>query len=195
MNLFITNIFITVHCGETKIDSNLSKNEIISKHDSFINAVFKLRANRLGHPLNISNPFIHTIKSNKITLELCPSSNCQTNYFSQTPWIDKSEKIVEYPLLKYLNLGLKVCVNTDDPAISKTDWTNELFIASALCSKPLSIEQIIKLVYNGVRRALLLDNEKEELEKVFNKEIMDLVNYYTNEFIKEKIKQDEIKDF
>ncbi len=188
-DLFETNIFITIHCGETRIDRTLSQIKIISKHDSFIDAVMELGADRLGHALNISGPFFHKIKRKNITLELCPSSNCQTNFFSQTPWIDKSEKIKEYPLLKYLNLGLNVCVNTDDPAISKTDWTRELFIASALCSKPLSIEQVIKLVYNGIRGAFLLDNEKEELEKVFNKEIMDLVNYYTNEFIKEKNKK------
>lgn len=193
-DLFKTKIFITIHCGETGIDRTLSKIKIISKHDSFINAVMDLGAERLGHALNISGSFIHKLKIRKTTLELCPSSNCQTNYFSQTPWIDKSEKVVEYPLLKYLNWGLKVTVNTDDPAISKTDWTNELFIASALCSKPLSIEQIIRLVYNGVRGAFLLGNEKEELERVFNREIMDLLNYYTNEFIKEKIRQDEIKD-
>lgn len=193
-NLANTKIFITIHCGETRIDRNLSKNKIISKHNSFINAVMKLGADRLGHALNIKGPFIHKLKSKNITLELCPSSNCQTNYFSRTPWIDKSEIVIEYPLLKYLKWGLKVSVNTDDPAISKTDWTNELFIASALCSNPLSIEQIIGFIYTGLRGAFLLENEKKELESVFNRDILDLLNYYTNEFIKEKIKQGEIKD-
>ncbi len=159
-NLVRTKIFITIHCGETKIDRRLSKNKLILKHDSFINAVMVLGADRLGHALNISGSFIHKMKRRKITIELCPSSNCQTNYFSQTPWIEKSEIVGEYPLLKYLEWGLRVSVNTDNPAISKTDWTNELFIASALCSKPLLIKQIIRLVYNGVRGAFLLYDEK-----------------------------------
>jgi len=177
-SLFSKKIFITIHSGETDIKENPFKPRLIIP---FIDAVIQLGADRLGHALNISEQFFHKIKRKNITIELCPSSNCQISTFLKVPWVEynenekNQENLKNYPLEKYLKHNLIVTVNTDDPGISKTNWTKELFLASALSNNPLEISDIIRLIYNGLESSFLLDFEKQHLIRIFDKEIKDLL--------------------
>ena len=78
-----------------------------------------------------------------------------------------------YPLKSYLDKGLKVLVNTDNPGISRTDATKELMRAARLTPGGLSRMDILNLIKNGfrasfagydLRRKLLLAAEKRILE-------------------------------
>jgi len=181
-------IYITIHCGETKSALNLSKKEIELWNKSVSDAIHILNARRLGHALNINDlTLLKSLAKFNTTIELCPSSNCQISHFSRTPWIfsknnqDKlryinKNEFIEYPLRKYLNENLKVCINTDDPGISKTDWTREIFIASELCEDNLSIEQIIELIYNGIEGSFLSVPDQKKLKYLFSEEIGNLLN-------------------
>jgi len=78
-----------------------------------------------------------------------------------------------YPLKNYLDQGLKVLVNTDNPGISRTNATHELLRAARMTPGGLSRMDILSLVRNGfrasfagydLRRKLLLSAEKQVLD-------------------------------
>jgi len=183
ISLFSKKIFISIHCGETQIYKSSMIGGKKKKFNVFINSLIQLGADRLGHALDIPEQLFHKIKRKNITIELCPSSNCHTGLFLKTPWLvldkfkdDITVKSLEvnqlkYPLSKYLNSDLNVTINTDDPAFSKTDWTKELFLASELSIHQLDLIKIIKLIYNGLKGAFILESEKKKLELRFNQEI------------------------
>lgn len=160
--LFEQCLHITVHAGETR------------SAESIWQAVYTLNAERIGHGLNlIDNPkLLRHFLDRGISVEMCPSSNFQIigykdNYFSET--LQKKA----YPLKEYLDQGLKVLVNTDNPGISRTDATRELLRAARLTPGGLSRMNILSLIRNGfrasfagydLRRKLLLAAEKQVLE-------------------------------
>lgn len=175
-------IFITIHCGETNPPSDLSKREIESWNNMILDIIHYLNPDRLGHALNVNDStMLNKIAKSKITIELCPSSNCQISKFKRTPWIFETNdnknldlwnsNFREYPLKKYLKNNLKISINTDNPGISKTDWTNEIFVASELHENNLSIEEIIELIYNALESSFFPKKLQEELKSHLNEEI------------------------
>lgn len=160
--LFEQCLHITVHAGETR------------SAESIWQAVYTLNAERIGHGLKLEeNPkLLRHFLDRGISVEMCPSSNFQIigfkdNYFPEL----LCEKT--YPLKHYLDQGLKVLVNTDNPGISRTDATRELLCAARLTPGGLSRMNILSLVRNGfrasfagydLRRKLLLAAEKQVLE-------------------------------
>lgn len=179
--LFEKGFYITIHCGETKPKPNLNKQEREIWNKTILDSIQILGANRIGHGLNISENSYERIKRANITIEMCPSSNCQVSSYFQTPWAlnnSKKHEFMNYPLRKYLDNGLKVCINTDDPAISKTNWTNELIVASELYKDYMSLEKIIKLIYNGIEGSFLSQREQDKLKKIFDDEILMVLGKY-----------------
>lgn len=172
-------IRITVHCGETQPNYKLSPEDIEAWNESVIDATSLLLADRIGHGLNISKNLFSKLKD-KIAIELCPSSNCQISQFKNIPWCDSEDNmdLRFYPLENYFKNGLRVTINTDNPAISKTDWTREIFLASELCSNHLTIKQICDLIYISVQSAFLEKDELEYLEDHFNDEIKTVLEHY-----------------
>ena len=181
-------IYTTIHCGETKPNSNLSMKEIEKWNKSVRDTIGTLNPSRLGHALNVHDSvLVKRLAKFKTLIELCPSSNCQISHYRRTPWVfanknrDKLKYINEkefsdYPLRKYLNNKLKICINTDNPAISKTDWTNEIFMASELFENNLTIEQIFELIYIGVEGSFLSVDDQDDLKNLFNEEIKNILN-------------------
>lgn len=157
--IFTSEIYITVHCGETKLNNHKSSKSQWIKN--VYDMVLQLQADRLGHALNISDLYLQKLKRKNITIELCPSSNCQISAFSRTPWIESTKETLTYPIKKYFDFGLNITINTDDPAISKTNWTKELFLASELYPNNLSIEDIFKIIHNGVMGSFLTQKNQK----------------------------------
>ena len=73
---------------------------------------------------------------------MCPSSNFQIVGFRDN-YLPESSSAANYPLKNYLEQGLKVTINTDNPGISRTDFTNELHRASRLTPGGLSAWEIL----------------------------------------------------
>lgn len=98
-------LHLTIHAGENEPVSNIWE------------AVYELNTDRIGHGLTLVDnmELLERIKDRKIVIELCPSSNLQICDYSQKA----------YPLKQYLQAGLKVTLNTDNPGISRTDITSE----------------------------------------------------------------------
>lgn len=102
-------LHITVHSGEADVPGS----------PEFVrDAVEELGAERIGHGVQIyqSPEMIEFIRSRKIPLELCPTSNWLTNAVSS---LDR------HPFRLLMNYGVPVTINSDDPGVFGIDLTNE----------------------------------------------------------------------
>ncbi|MBQ6555833.1 MAG: adenosine deaminase [Firmicutes bacterium] len=75
-------------------------------------------AARIGHGVRSfeDEKVLEMLKEKNIPLEMCPTSNRQTHAV---------EDMSKYPLKDYLKRGIKVTINTDDPAIERTTLADE----------------------------------------------------------------------
>ncbi|MBW1800290.1 MAG: hypothetical protein JRJ85_06120 [Deltaproteobacteria bacterium] len=76
---------------------------------------------------------------------------------------------------EYLDEGLRVTVNTDNPGISRTDPTRELHRAARLTQGGLSLWDILILVRNGFKAAFAETPERNRLIREAEKGILDLI--------------------
>lgn len=145
---------ITIHAGETEAVENIWQ------------AVYYLSADRIGHGLCLSdNPeLLNRFVDKHIGVELCPTSNLQVvgNFFGG------------YPLLRYMDAGLNVTINTDDMGISGTNETNEFFKASALVDG-LTLWDCLVLIRNSLNVSFADALTKERLMKSFEQQIVKII--------------------
>lgn len=96
---------MTIHAGEAG-----------SAED--IKVAIEMGARRIGHGVRAyeDENVMRLIKDKGIYLEMCPTSNYYTKAVPD---------MREYPLLKFLNMGIKVTVNTDDMAIVRMNLSKE----------------------------------------------------------------------
>lgn len=143
--LFLTakkdNIPFTIHAGEAAGDES-------------VKAAIEFGAKRIGHGVRISRQTAELIKNKDIALEMCPTSNVLTKAVP---------KIEQHPVLDFLNMGLKVTVNTDDPAIENTTIKKEF---ESLLPLGLSDGDAEKLYYNAADSAFTTHGMKEHLKSL-----------------------------
>ncbi|MBI5018190.1 MAG: hypothetical protein HZB55_22220 [Deltaproteobacteria bacterium] len=151
MPLFEKCLKITVHAGETEPVERVWE------------AVYHLNADRVGHGLQLAlHPdLLAHFRDRGTAVELCPSSNDQVVGF----WDVRrgGDQGAAYPVRRYLEEGVRACVCTDNPGISRTDWTGELYKAAAMVRGGLSRWEILILVRNGFEAAFLPLPEGGEL--------------------------------
>lgn len=154
---------LTIHAGEGEHVANIWQ------------AVYHLNADRIGHGLTLCDDpkLMRRFLDRRIAVELCPSSNNQIVGFHNEHLPHSPER--PYPLRDYLEKGLRVTVNTDDPGISRTNLTQEYYKAAAMTPGGLSKWQILQIVRNGfrasfapfdLRKKLLLEVEKRILDNL-----------------------------
>ncbi|PID26395.1 MAG: hypothetical protein CR982_10550 [Candidatus Cloacimonadota bacterium] len=156
-------IKITTHAGETV------------EVESIWEAVYHLNAERIGHGLKLEQDkkLLHHILDRKIAIELCPSSNYQIVGYKD--FIEnRKDKI--YPLTHYFNEGLKITINTDNPGISRTNFTKEFLKASQMVEGGISLWDIFTFVRNGVKASFLDYDNRRELLRDIEKEIVDIID-------------------
>lgn len=146
---------ITIHAGETEDVTSIWE------------AVYHLSADRIGHGLKLkdSEQLLDRFVDKKIGVEMCPSSNDQIVGF----------EVGEYPLLYYIQKGLRVTVNTDNCGISRTSLTNEYIKAAELCPG-LTLWDCLVLIRNALCIAFCDQKSKDMLMHSFEDEILDLLN-------------------
>ena len=142
----------TVHAGE---------NEPVP---SIWEAVYHLSAERIGHGLTLKdNPaLMGKFRDRNIAIEMCPSSNFQIVGFRDN-YLRQTLHLPVYPLQEYLRAGLRVTVNTDNPGISRTDFTSELHRAARMTRGGLSLWEILILIRNGFKASFADPQVKQEL--------------------------------
>ena len=154
----------TIHAGEGQ------------KVERIWEAVYHLNAERVGHGLTLlENPrLMDRFKDRKIAVEMCPSSNFQIVGFRDN-YLPESKGMKTYPLKAYLDAGLRVTVNTDNPGISRTDFTRELHRAARLTPGGLSLWEILLLIRNGFRSAFLGSDERHSLIRDAESEVIERI--------------------
>jgi adenosine deaminase len=125
---------VTVHAGES------------AGPQSVWDAINLLGANRVGHGVAVAQDrkLVDFMLTNDIGIESCLTSNYQTG-----AWIDTKN----HPIKTFLESGLSVSLNTDDPGISNIDIKHEYNIASK--SVNLSLKQIKQIQLNGHNQRFL----------------------------------------
>ncbi len=119
-----------------------------------VRAALSFGARRIGHGVHSqSDPaLVEELAEKKIPLELCPTSNLQTQAFAS---------LAEYPLRKFMAAGIPLTINTDDPAIEGTELKNEF----KLLQKEffLTKEEIRSFLETSVQVSFAAEDLKKEL--------------------------------
>lgn len=92
---------------------------------SVAGALEVLGAQRIGHGVRcLEDPeVVARLRDQGTMLEVCPTSNLLLGVI---------ESLDRHPLTELRDLGLRVCINTDDPGMFATDLTTELSIAHSV---------------------------------------------------------------
>jgi adenosine deaminase len=125
---------VTCHAGEA------------AGAESIEEALHVCGANRIGHGVRAAEhpALLDYLIDRQIPLELCPTSNVQTNAVSSYS---------THPLRDYLDRGAAVTVNTDNRLISGTTLTAEFSHLITQCG--LTIDDLSECVENACRSAFL----------------------------------------
>ena len=139
---------ITIHAGEAD-----------GPH-SIYQAIELLGATRIGHGVTAAQDdrLMDFMAKNGIAIECCLTSNFQTGACAN---------IAEHPIKMFLEKGILVTLNTDDPGVSGIEIADEYQLASKEVG--LSPTQLIEIQLNGVHRAFASDLLKHTLLSKYKK--------------------------
>ena len=114
-------------------------------------------ADRIGHGYRSKEDpkLLDRLAEIGIPLEMCPTSNKITNFISD---------MSSYPLIDFMNRGIKVTLNSDDPYILHTTLSNEFRVMEKECG--LTPEQEHILLENSIDAAFTDEKGKEEIRKL-----------------------------
>ncbi len=138
----------TIHAGEA------------SGPRSIMDAI-EFGAKRIGHGVRAleSQECLNLIKEKNITLEVCPTSNIQTNIY---------DDIKSHPLKKLYDMGINVCINTDNRTVSNVTLSQEY--VNVQRELLLTNEELYNMNVMAIEASFLSFNEKQELLNELNSE-------------------------
>jgi len=133
----------TIHAGEA--DGPKSIKDAIS-----------FGAKRIGHGIRSleDEEVLKLVKEKGITFEMCPTSNIQTCVL---------DEYKDYPILKLLEMGIHVTINSDDPGIEGVNIAHEYSVIKDALN--VSDEQFKEMLRNSVNAAFTSNEVKESLRK------------------------------
>lgn len=120
-------------------------------------ASIKFGATRIGHGVRIleDEQVLKLVRDKKILLEVCPTSNVQTNI---------CHTINEHPIKQLIDNELLVCINTDNRTVSNTDLSLE-YQKLALAFN-FTKEDFIKFNMNAIDASFIEQEEKDKLKEL-----------------------------
>ena len=135
---------ITVHAGEA------------DGPNSVWDAINLLGATRIGHGVTAieDNKLIEYMAIHNIGIETCILSNYQTGTWTNIP---------THPVKQFLEQGIPVCLNTDDPGVSNNTLKSEYALAQHKVK--LTGKQIQTLKINSLDQAFLTQSEKKAIKE------------------------------
>ncbi|RYV02997.1 adenosine deaminase [Shewanella sp. OPT22] len=133
---------VTVHAGEA------------DGAQSMWQAIRELGATRIGHGVKaIHDPeLMDYLVEHRIGIESCPTSNLHTSTV---------ESYQAHPIKHFLNKGVLINLNTDDPGVSNINIAHEYQVAHSEIG--LSQTELKQLQVNGVEMAFLSESERKAL--------------------------------
>lgn len=133
---------VTIHAGEWGPAENVRE------------AILELDADRIGHGVHvIDDPYITALaREREIVFEVCITSNLQTG---------SVPALHEHPIRAMLAEGLKVTLNSDDPAISQITLSHEYQLACEQLG--ISRAELDVMIQTAAEGALLPEDERLRL--------------------------------
>lgn len=126
--------------------------------ESVWGAIRTLRVDRIGHGTRaIEDPsLVDYLAESQLPIELNPISNVCTNVI---------ESIAQHPFPHYLEHGLMICINTDDPKMFHNTLADEF--SQLKSTFGISRDDVRSLILNGLQASWLADDEKEVMTGEF----------------------------
>ncbi|HPS31351.1 MAG TPA: adenosine deaminase [bacterium] len=157
------NVNVTIHAGEAYGPNSIHQ------------ALHYCGAHRIGHGVRLreDGDLLNYVNDHRIPLELCPSSNVQTGAV---------KNIGDHPIKFYLDLGVRVTVNTDNRLITNTTMTDEYLLIYN--SFNLSNQNILDLVINGIKSSFMPYEYKKWYLRDTKKKVIDLIKEHSGECLK-----------
>jgi len=136
------NINCTLHAGEAYGPESIAQ------------AIHYCSAHRLGHGVRLreDGDLLNYVNDHRIPIEICISSNLQTG---------SVDKIERHPFRFYLDLGLRVTLNTDNRLVTDTTVTDEYLLAATRFG--MTVEELRWVMVNGLKSAFLPFRDKKML--------------------------------
>lgn len=126
--------------------------------ESIWGAIRALRVHRIGHGTRAEEDasLLAYLAEHRIPLEMCPLSNICTRVVAT---------MADHPIRRYVDRGLLVTINTDDP----TMFGNSLAAEFRALSEQLHFtrQEIRQLILQGIRAAWLPPERQQELADAF----------------------------
>ena len=140
------NIPFTIHAGEADGPSSV--------YDAI-----RFGAKRIGHGVRSieDSNVVKLIVDKGITLEVCPTSNICTSIY---------ENISDMPIKHFMNNGINITINTDDPTVCNTKLKDELKLVAN--SFNLTYDDIIKFQLNAINASFASQEIKDEIISIIN---------------------------
>ena len=131
--------------------------------ESIWQAVRDVGADRIGHGTSaVFDPsLMDYLKEHSIPLEVCPTSNIITGKYVKA--------YHEHPVKQFMERGLFVTVNTDDPTLFDIDLNREYECLAENFN--LKADAVIKLTDNAIRASFMDDENKGLLTEKLHKTV------------------------
>lgn len=119
-----------------------------------IRTALSFGAKRIGHGVRCveDDTLLTLIAQEEIVLELCPSSNLQTKVVKD---------ISEFPIKKFLSMGIAATINTDNMTVSDTTLEKEFQLIETRCG--ITQEEERRLLLNAANAAFLTPVRRRQL--------------------------------
>lgn len=133
----------TIHAGENGSASEVAK-------------AINVGAKRIGHGIHSidSTEVLNLIKEKNILLEICPTSNVQTNTVKEYQ---------KHPIYSLYQKNIPICINTDNTTVSNISITEEYLKLSSHFN--FTLDDYRNMNLNAINSSFLSKEEKEELIK------------------------------
>ncbi|MBN2714555.1 MAG: adenosine deaminase [Deltaproteobacteria bacterium] len=148
------NVNVTIHAGEAYGPNSIHQ------------AVHYCGAHRIGHGTRLKEDgdLLNYVNDHRIPLEVCLSSNVQTSTV---------ESMERHPFKFYLDLGLRVTLNTDNRLITNTTMTQEYVLAHRYFE--FQPRDIMDIAIHGAKSAFLPYDRKKVFIRQIKNEVKDLL--------------------
>lgn len=123
-----------------------------------VRCAIEMGAVRIGHGIRAAQDpdVMRLIREKNITLEMAPTSNRQTHAV---------EDMADYPIRTFLENGIKVTINTDDPAIERTTLSEEFCYVEVTFG--ITPDEEKNMLVNAAEAAFASPARREELRRQF----------------------------
>jgi adenosine deaminase len=125
-------------------------------------AIAEIGAERIGHGVRVleDQNVAGLARERGTAFEVCVTSNYQSGVV---------QSLETHPLMKMLEAGLNVTINTDDPSISRITLSHEYYTACEDLHMPQST--LKQRIVAAAQACFLSDDEKEKLAHQINKDL------------------------